>query len=104
MRNLNLSSLKVPALLITMLLLAASCARSPYNFVKVQPKKPFDRVAPAAAFSPGTPAVINSTALSQRPQADFKAPVINNSRSFSRPAAPVKQRPHVLNPGKVSGS
>ena len=48
MKKFNLFSLRgIPALAIAVLLMAAACSRSPYNFVKVQPK-PFAEAAPAS--------------------------------------------------------
>ena len=94
MRKPNLASLKLPVLLITILLMVASCARSPYNFVKVQPKKPVDRVAPAAVSSPGSQTVASSAVHWQAPQAAFKTPAIKSRSVKETQMAPALEMEH----------
>lgn len=79
MRKFNRQAFKLPLLLITMTLLVVSCARSPYNFVKVQPKKPFEKVTAASAANPSA---INQETVRSAPEAAFRTPTLN------KPATP----------------
>lgn len=80
MRKLNLSTPTFPALLILALMLVTSCARSPYNFVKVEPKRPIDRVAPVNTFTPGRQTIHNVSGE--------KAPAVRFSRPGGKHLAP----------------
>src|SRR3546814_5391499 len=77
MKKLNLPALTFPALLALALLMIASCARSPYSFVKVQPKRPFESPTPVNTFKTDKQAIRTVTL----PGADTPSARFNPSRS-----------------------
>lgn len=88
MRKFNLQAFKLPLLLITMTLLVVSCARSPYNFVKVQPNKPFEQVTSASATNP---VAIRHETVHSTPDVALRTPSLNNpatpgSRAMAEPS------------------
>lgn len=78
MKKLNFSALTRFPVLIGALLMIASCARSPYNFVRVQPK-PFDKVATASRSQAYTP--VRTMPTSSGAVLSFKAPSLDGKAS-----------------------
>lgn len=77
MRKFNVSTFKLPVIFLVMALLAVSCSRSPYNFVKVQPKKPIERVNPESAVSPAVAASpVRSSSATASPEIAFRTPAL----------------------------
>ncbi|MFS8615971.1 MAG: hypothetical protein FWJ85_04045 [Solitalea sp.] len=79
MRKFNVSTFKLPVIFLVMALLAVSCSRSPYNFVKVQPKKPVERVSPESAVSPAvaaSPSSVRSSSATASSEVTFRTPAL----------------------------
>ncbi|HEY9559569.1 MAG TPA: hypothetical protein VIR29_02140 [Anseongella sp.] len=84
MKRLNLPALTFPALLALALLMIASCARSPYSFVKVQPKRPFESPTPVNTFKTDKQAIRTVTL----PGADAPSARFNPSAGGKRLEGP----------------